>query len=331
MSLFSDLNNLTDLTIDPLSYDLLGITHDELTTYFKDHIKNSAKISGITEEDLLKGMKFWYNGYSFGEDTSLYNPFSILSFFGKSYFGNFWFATGTPIFLVESIRNRGVEPQEMENKEVSQSFFDKFSLEDLDMANLLFQTGYLTIKNKKRRGFETNYYLGYPNIEVSKSFYHNLLEAFTFKPNSTVGNSFIKMQRGLEEGNIELFVDHLKILLSDISYHLLPKKKNGQSKFETWEGYFHTIIYLITSFMGLYVQSEITKHKGRLDLLIKADDYIYLMEFKLDETAETAIQQIKDREYAASYKNENKPVYLVGIGFSKEERNIADWDSEVLT
>ena len=330
VSLFSDLNNLTDLTIHALSHDLLGITQDELLLYFDEHIKNAASKLEMDVEQLLYGIKLWYNGYSWDAETRLYNPFSLLSFFGANDFGNFWFATGTPTFLVNSIRDRGIDPQELEDKEVSYSFFDKFTLEGLDMVGLLFQTGYLTIKNKRRRGFETNYFLGYPNTEVSKSLYHNLLEAFTFKPNSTVGNSLLKMQRGLEEGNIQLFVDHLKILLSDISYHLLPKKKNSQTEFGAWEGYFHTIVYLITSFMGLYVQSEITKHKGRLDLLAEADDFIYLMEFKLGGQAAAAIQQIKDMEYAASLKGSKKTAYLVGINFSKEERNVSGWEAEVL-
>jgi hypothetical protein len=329
ISLFSDLNNLTDLTIDPLAYDLLGITQKELVHYFEEHIDYAAGEIGIPRSELLKGLKLWYNGYSYDAKTFLYNPLSLLNFFQKAYFGNFWFATGTPTFLVNTIRDKGINPRDLEKNEVDNSFFDKFSMEGLDMVGLLFQTGYLTIKSQRRRKFEPLYQLDYPNIEVKKAFFHNLLQAFAYKTPSTVGGILIKMERGLEEGNPQLFIDQLRILLSDISYHLLPKKKKNQGEFEAWEGYFHTIVYLITSFMGLYVKSEITSHKGRLDLLVETTNFLYLMEFKLDEPAQNAIKQIKDRQYAAAYLNSPKTIYLVGVGFSREERNVETWEAEV--
>lgn len=330
VSLFSDLNNLTDLTIDRLSDDLLGITQEELLDNFQDYIEIGIQHFKLKKEQLLADIKFWYNGYAFNPDTKLYNPFSLLSFFNARRFGNFWFATGTPTFLVNSIREQAIKPQELENITVPETFFDKYSLKDIDIIGLLFQTGYLTIKKTETRRHRTKYYLGYPNEEVRLSMIHNLMEAFTFKRSSTVGNVLLKMEEGLEEGDLALFVDQLQVLLSDISYHMLPKRKgNKQTEFEVWEGYFQTIIYLVTSFMGMYVQSEITKHKGRLDLLVETDNYLYIMEFKLDEPVKNAIEQIKNRQYTAAYKNSPKTVYLVGIGFSKEERNVEDWVSEV--
>ncbi|MEZ4886164.1 MAG: AAA family ATPase [Chitinophagales bacterium] len=334
VSLFSDLNNLTDLSIDPLSTDLVGITHKELLFYFDAYIQKAAEKFKMSKEGILQGIKLWYNGYSFDGEAFLYNPYSILSFFGKFHFGNFWFATGTPTFLVKSIRNNSILPMELENKEVPETFFDKFALENLDIVGLLFQTGYLTIKKTKRKRYEMSYFLGYPNIEVRKSLVHNLLEAFTYQTSSVVGVALLKMQGALEEGNVGVFIEQLKVLLSDISYHLLPKNKkqdsqaNQQKAFEVWEGYFQTIIYLVTAFMGLYVQTEITKHQGRLDLLAETDDFLYIMEFKLDEPADDAIQQIKNRKYTAAYKNSPKTIYLVGIGFSKKERNVENWKIE---
>mgnify|MGYP000093885565 CR=1 FL=1 len=330
VSLFSDLNNLQDLTIDPLTYDLLGITHDELLKYFeKDYIQPVAEHFKMSREELLKGVQLWYNGYSFDGMTKLYNPFSILNFFTKKRFSNFWFATGTPTFLVETIRDRGIRPQELEEIKVDDGFFDKFSLEDLEMSGLLFQTGYLTVKRTEQRGYRTNYFLGYPNIEVHHSFTHHLLQAFTYKQQGTVGNALIRMQEGLEEGDVEAFIRQLKVLLADISYHLHPKNKPDAESFKMWEGYFHTIIYLIMTFLSLDVESEVTKHKGRLDLSVQTPKFLYLMEFKLDEPAENAIQQIKNRDYIQSYTNVEKTIYLVGIGFSKTERNVAAWEVEI--
>ena len=329
VSLFSDLNNLQDLTMNP-PYDLMGITHEEFLEYFKDYyLQFPVERFKMSREQLLERIKIWYNGYSYDGETKLYNPFSILNFFKSERFRNFWFATGTPTFLVETIRDTKINPQELEEVEVDDGFFDKFSLEALDIPGLLFQTGYLTIKRIEYEGDQANYFLGYPNMEVYRAFTHNLLEAFTYKVNSIVNGALSKMQRGLKQGNIELFIKQLEILLADISYHLHPKDKSEEARFKMWEGYFHTIIYLITSFIGLYVEAETTKHKGRLDLMIETDDFLYLMEFKLNEPVENAIQQIKDREYLKSYANSPKTIYLVGIGFSKTERNVAAWESEI--
>ncbi|MEM6321914.1 MAG: ATP-binding protein [Bacteroidota bacterium] len=330
VSLFSDLNNLKDLTVNRWSHDLVGITQEELLAYFPEHIKATADYLDRSEDQLLADVKFWYNGYAYDPKIKLYNPFSLLNFFDARRFANFWFATGTPTFLVETIRNQAVFPKELEEVVVMETFFDKYSLERLDAIGLLFQTGYLTIKATETRRNRTKYYLGYPNEEVRLSLTYNLVEAFTFKRSSTVSEALVRMEEGLEDGEVGKFVEQLTILLSDISYHLLPRKKHKkQTAFEVWEGYFQTIIYLVTSFMGFHVQSEITKHKGRLDLFVETDDYIYLMEFKLDEPAKNALEQIKNREYAAAYKNTPKTLYLVGINFSKEERNVEDWDAEI--
>ena len=298
-------------------------------TYFPDYIDKAVTHFQISQEELIQQVKFWYDGYNFTTGIPLYNPFSILNFFHAMRFANYWFATGTPTFLVNIIRDNAIQPKELEDIQVPETFFEKYSLEDIDIIALLFQTGYLTITSTATKNWRTNYTLGYPNEEVRLSMIYNLVEAFTYKKSSIVGKALLKMESGLEEGKAEVFIEQLQILLADISYHLLPKsKRNKQSEFEVWEGYFQTIIYLVTSFMGLQVQSEITKHKGRLDLLVETDKYLYLMEFKLDEPVKNAIQQIKQREYATSFKNTLKELILVGIGFSKKERNVDTWQIE---
>lgn len=180
-------------------------------------------------------------------------------------------------------------------------------------------------------GFYNYYFLDYPNSEVKRAMMHNLMEAFTHKSTTIVSNALVKMERGLKRGNVTVFVEQLEVILADISDHLTPKnrKQAKQTAFEMWEGYFHTIIYLLTSYMGFQVNAEITKYKGRLDLLLETEKFLYLMEFKLDEPAKDAIVQIKKRKYAAAYRNSPKTVYLVGIGFSKEERNVESWEAEI--
>lgn len=331
VSLFSDLNNLTDLTVSSLATDLLGITQEELETNFNSYIGSTVESFKLSKDELLQAIKKWYNGYSYDGETTLYNPFSILSFFNEKRFANYWFATGTPTFLVNTIRDHGIKPKELEGQDVGEAFFDKFSLKQLDMPGLLFQTGYLTIKSVHRRIFQTRYTLGYPNLEVRHSMMHNLVEAFTYKKPSVVSGALINMQRGLETGNVRLFIDQLTIILADIPYHWHPKDKqpDEETLFKMWEGYFHTIVYLVTSYMDMYVKAEVAHHKGRLDLIAQTDDFIYLMEFKLDGTTEDALAQIKEREYAASYRNSSKTVYLVGINFSRQDRNVESWDVKV--
>ncbi|MCP3929583.1 MAG: AAA family ATPase [Bacteroidetes bacterium] len=330
VSLFSDLNNLTDLTIHSLSHDLLGITQKELVANFKEYIEVITQKFKMPEEDILKVIKNWYNGYSFDGEIRLYNPFSLLHFFLNKHFGNYWFATGTPTFLVNTIRDRGINPREFENKEVDEAFLMRFSLEDLNMTGLLFQTGYLTIRRIESDIYETRYFLDYPNLEVRKSMMRHLVEAFTFTPSSTASETLLKMQRGLRTGDLEMFVQQLTIILSNIKYNWQPPKqyKTEAELFRMWEGYFHAILYLITSHMEMYVQAEMAHQKGRLDLIAETKDFLYLMEFKLDEPVENAIAQIKTRQYALPYLNSPKTVFLVGINFSKEERNVESWEAE---
>jgi len=334
VSIFSDLNNLADLTIKRSTASLTGITQQELLGNFKPFIERSAKTLAMPEKELLLGLKTWYDGYSWDGQTFVYNPFSLLNFFSDSRFGNFWFATGTPTFLVNILRDNKIDVKSLEGREVSEAFFDKFTLANLDIYSLLFQTGYLTIKGIRKRKWQPAYQLSYPNEEVRQSFVQNLLEAFTHQPISVVSNVLLKMEQALEKGKVDIFVDQLEILLADISFHLFPKSKQQATpksmaqSFAAWEGYFQTIIYLVCSFLNLNIQAETSKHKGRYDLLAETEDYLYLMEFKLEDSAKNAIAQIKSKQYALSYKNSPKRILFVGIGFSKEERNVDSWAVE---
>jgi len=334
VSIFSDLNNLVDLTVKRTTADLTGITQTELLENFDPFIKRSTEELDFTRTQLLKWLKIWYNGYSWDGKTFVYNPYSLLNFFSDSRFGNFWFATGTPTFLMKTIQEQRIRPIQLDKKEFLETFFDKFSIEQIDIYNLLFQTGYLTIKSVKFEDGELRYKLGYPNREVQQSFIYNLLESFTNHSSNVIGDVLLKMRDALREGQVNIFIEQLQILLSDISYHLMPRRKKNTTTssknkaFDLWEGYFQTIIYLVSSFLNFTVQTELTKHKGRLDLLIDTAQFLYLMELKLDEPAKNAIAQIKSRQYAQSYKNTPKTVLLVGIEFSKKDRNIASWEVE---
>jgi len=176
MSMFSELNSLNDLTLSPEALNLTGITDDELAVYFDSYIQSTAAHFNMTKEELLKSMSSWYGGYSYDGETKLYNPSSIMSFFAQKRFGSFWFAVGTPTFLVEATRNKSIAPKDFEQVEVGNTFFNEFSVEEFDMVGLLFQAGYLTINRIEYPGIEPHYFLDYPNKEVRVGFTNNLLE-----------------------------------------------------------------------------------------------------------------------------------------------------------
>lgn len=334
VSIFSDLNNLKDLTLSERAVDLVGLTGADLDKYFTNYINEAKKRLNYTKDELLEQIKFWYNGYSWDGKTFVFNPFSLLNFFDECRFANFWFATGTPTFLIKIIRHRQLQLKKLESKQVFESFFEKFTLKNIDIYALLFQTGYLTILSMETSYNRPLYTLGYPNNEVHEAFINNLIESYTFNETSTVHDVLINIEFAIRYNKPQQFIEQLKILFANIAYQLLPQQKSQptpadiEENFAMWEGYFQTVIYLIISFLGLRIQCETSTSKGRIDAVVETDEYLYLMEFKLDQSAKTAIQQIKNRAYFQSFINTNKKIILLGIAFSKTTRNVKDWQAE---
>ncbi len=337
VSIFSDLNNLTELTLHRTAKDIVGITHQELDNYFKEPIHKIALKYNTSAKQLLKEMKFWYDGYSWDGKTFLYNPFSLLSFLDFQRFDQYWFATGTPTFLVDVIRQGKIHINQLKETTVNTHFFTSFDIKDIELNayHLLFQTGYVTVKAIKIEKFEETFTLGYPNQEVQNAFLYSLLEAYTFKPSEQLNSALLKIRTALRKNDLPTFIKQLKILFSDISYQLLPKKKHKnateqseQDNFAAWEGYFQTVIYLILSFLNISIHTEVSKHKGRMDGIAETDDFLYIMEYKLEGTTDEAFAQIKKGEYMASYGNKEKTIILVAIIFGREERNVTEWKAE---
>ncbi len=346
VSIFSDLNNLTDLTLSDKITDLVGINQSELLQYFPAYIEPIQSKYQLSREKLLYHIRSWYNGYSWDGTNFVYNPYSLLSFFFHQKFGNYWFQSGTPTFLVVRLRRQRVYLEGLENLKVSEHFFNKFELKDekkagetIDVRTLLFQTGYLTVKKTRinRKNMSTQYFLSYPNLEVKAAFLHHLIEVYTDQVPGLVSNTLELLQAALIEGDLKQLIQQIETIFSDISHHLFPSlnKKNPtkadkENYFKAWEGYFQTVIYLVIRYLGLQINAELSKNEGRLDAVIEVDNFIYIIEFKLDEEVETAIKQIKDRNYAASYKNSPQKVFLVGICFDSKKRNVNDWGFEEL-
>ena len=314
LSIFSKLNNLTDISMFPQYSAICGITQQELERDFKEPIVEFSKTLDISEEALKSLLKDNYDGYHFSEDlTDVYNPFSLISAFGNKRIYSYWFASATPTFLVNYMAEHPIDETKLnlismvpvENFDVS----PEISKESLP---LLYQSGYLTIKGyNKEYGV---YSLGYPNKEVKLGFEKCLLNYYN--GNNSTGNNFVlEFAISLRNNNIDKALTLMQTYYSSIPYDLQNKK----------EKHFQTIFYLIFSLLGQYIQSEVKTAIGRADAVVKTPNSVYVFEMKVDKTAEIALQQIDDKGYLIPYTTEGKRLVKVGLNFSSETRTLQDW------
>lgn len=313
ISVFSDLNNLIDITLSENFSTLLGYTEAELDHYFSSYIEPLAQKKGISRDQLLEKIQEWYNGYSWDGKNFVYNPFSILNLLNENSFENFWFATGTPTFLVNVIKNRQEDVKRFDQLTVSREAFEKFDIENMEITSLLFQTGYLTVKKVYYiRDDRKRYQLSYPNREVRDSFLKILFQEYTQKNTDRTGEILDRMAVTLAEDNIDLLIEQFKSLFASIPYDIFIGER---------EAYYHTIIYFVLKLIGAEVRPEEESNIGRLDAVLETKNKIYIMEFKLGSGQE-AMDQIKERKYAEKYRFKGKEIVLVGIGFDPGKRNI---------
>lgn len=311
VSLFSDLNNLEDITLIRRFATLTGYTQQELEHYFADYLEWITKVEGVHQETLKEKIKEWYNGYSWDGKQHVYNPFSILSFFKAEQFQNFWWHTGTPSFLIKLLR-KGMHYQ-LEEVRAGESIFESYTLDNLEFRSLLFQTGYLTIHAKSNLG---TYTLGYPNREVQDSMYQHLLGAF--REDSSVDSNPIVEQiiHSLFEKNIPAFIKYVNVLFESLPYQIFIKNQ---------ESFFHAILHIALQLVGMRIESEVSTAKGRVDTVIHTKTYVYIVEFKLDQSADEALTQIRKQRYGSKYINQGKEVLALGINFSSEKKEVAEW------
>jgi len=315
VSIFSDLNHLGELSLNPNYAALTGYTHKELKTYFADYLNNSSKILEI--DDIFNEISDWYNGYSWDGKTFVFNPFSILNFFENNKFDDYWFRSGTPTFLMKLIKERSdyFQLHRLEGMSVESSVFDKFDPEKIELTALLFQTGYLTIKDYNKR--TSKYNLQFPNNEVRKSFNNHLLSELSENGSDQNAMLLYDIIETLSSKNTERFFTHLKILFKNISYPLIGKSEN----------YFHTVFFAVIRLLGFDIETEVLTADGRIDAVIKTEKYIYIIEFK-SGTADEAIAQIKKKEYALKYAGDCREIILLGIGFNPELKNVENYKED---
>ena len=311
VSIFSDLNHLHDISMHEKYTTLTGYTLEELNTYFKEEIE-LLKIR-FDAGDVMEKIKLWYNGYSWDGIQFVYNPFSMLNFFSQQRFSDFWFETGTPTFLMNLFKNNNYEIPKLENIVVNAEVFNQYTLENLEILPLLFQTGYITVKAYDYE--KGKYILGYPNEEVKRAFYRHLLARFDDKTLDTNAIIITSIIDHLNANEIPEFIQRMRSLYKSVSYPLIDNQ----------ERYYHTIFYCVIKMMGFDIETEVLTSDGRIDAVIKTEKYIYVIEFKMGK-AQEAIEQIQKKQYHLKYANENgKQLILMGIGFDEATKNIEDW------
>ncbi len=332
VSIFSDLNHLTDLTLAEDYTTICGYTQAELEHYFPEGITKLAKKTGLTRERCLEKVKEWYDGFSWDGENFLYNPFSTLQLLNSSQFFNYWFATGTPTFLVKMMAN--LTEYQLENLKVRPQVFDTYNLRALDYKSLLLQTGYLAVKGRIMSDGAVDYYIvGFPNKEVREAYNEMLLAEFTDNTSSDAGVSIFDIRDAFLDNDLDKVKQIIQAMFHSIPADLFEKKdKNGHIK-AVGENFYHAIIYLIFNLLGVKMQAEVVVKGGRIDAVVETKEHIYLFEFKKDRSPELAIAQIRANQYFAKYLLSNKIIHLIGVRFSLEERGIdaeKDWAEEIV-
>ena len=314
VSVFSDLNNLKDISMDNRYIDICGITEAEIHEYFEEPLHELAEKEDISYEEVCDRLKKLYDGYHFEVDTvGIYNPFSLLNTFDSMKFGDYWFETGTPSFLVHLLKNADYDLNNLQSEQVSADVLNSIDSMSRNPIPVIYQSGYLTIKKYDER-FKM-YTLGFPNKEVEDGFVKYLLPLYTpIEENRTeffVANFISEIERGNPDG----FMERLQSLFADTDYEITGKM----------EKYFQNSMYLIFKLLGFYTEVERRTSRGRMDVVMKTKDYIYVFELKLDGTADEALKQIVDKGYAAPFKTDARTLYKIGVNFSSEIRGIEDW------
>lgn len=315
VSVFSDLNQLNDISMKPQYATICGITMQELTHTFAPEIQQLAEHNGLTQEEALQKMKISYDGYHFCEFAEgVFNPFSVLNLFDGYKFSNYWFQTGTPTFLVELLKKSEYDLRTLiDGVEASASSFTEYRIDANNPIPLIYQSGYLTIKDYSSRF--GNYLLEFPNDEVRYGFIDFLIPYYTSVVDDERGFYIGKFILELENGDYDSFLTLLQAFFADFPYELNDKS----------ERHYQVVFYLVFKLMGQFTDVEIRSARGRADAVVKTPAYIYIFEFKLNGTAEEALQQIDDKGYLIPYQADGRKLIKIGVEFSATERNISQW------
>jgi hypothetical protein len=322
VGVFSGLNNLHDISMVEKYATICGITQVELESYFSNYIDQLAHKQELSRDDCLAEIKRWYNGFDFSrnlsEAVSVYNPFSTLLLFDNKEFTNYWFATGSSEFLIKLIKNsHHFSLQSMDKIELSIEDFDSFEIDNLNLNAIMYQAGYLTIKDYDKENMI--YTLGYTNYEIDKTFKSNLLSSY-FVVGKTSSGLIFELYKSVINQQLELMIETFKEIFLNIDYSV---KIDDEKTFQN-------IIYLVFILLGFRIDKEHKTNIGRIDAIVFHNDNVYVFEFKKNKSAKDAISQIHDRGYYKKYQNMGKTIYLIGMNYNTDIREIDDYLIEQL-
>lgn len=313
-SIFSKLNNITDISLVPQYADICGYTQTDLEIIFADYLHDVD----------LKEVKLWYNGYNF-RGNSVYNPYDVLMFLWSKEYKPHWFETGTPTFLLEIIKQRKFYVPQLEELRVSETQLGEFDINNIQLEVLLFQTGYLTIRERKKIGIQTYYTLKIPNLEVQFGFNDYLMNMFyasMFESYERTGLSQA-LYFSIEEKKPEDLHKAFYTLFAGVSHQWFVKNNIAE-----YEGFYCSMFYVFFASLGLNIKNEDTTNKGRIDFTVITDDAVFIFEIKMKRIKQNALAQIKDKKYHEKYLSEKKEIYLIGIEFDEKIKNFSNFEYE---
>ncbi|MDR0891144.1 MAG: ATP-binding protein [Mediterranea sp.] len=316
VSVFSDLNNLTDITRDFRYAEICGITEKEIHDNFEEELHELATQNRMTYAEVCAKLKEDYDGYHFTEESvGIYNPFSLLNTFAKMRFGSYWFETGTPTYLVTLLRKHRYDLEQVAEAEgVNSDMLDSVDAHEVTPIPVLYQSGYLTIK-----GYDAlfdSYRLGFPNKEVEQGFLKFILPFYASTNTYTSSFNVEHFIREVRAGKPEAFLTRLRAFFADTPYELA----GGDL-----EVHYQNILFILFRLTGFYAQVEYRTSNGRVDLVVQTDHYIYIMEFKLHSTAEEAMRQIEEKQYALPFSADPRKLFKIGVSFDEKTRNVGEW------
>jgi hypothetical protein len=319
LSIFSGLNNLTDISLSTDYYDICGVSESELRPFFKPYIEELAQKNNLSYEDCTKKLKEYYDGYHFAENTEgIYNPFSLLNAFLAKKFGTYWVNTGTPTFLVECLQKNTYSLKNLTGTGINEQKLTDIHPYDNDPRPLFYQTGYLTIKTYDNEFRE--YTLDYPNREVEESFMNFIIPYYiNTKSVETDTFSVVDFTKDIIKGDVEAFMQKLKIFFAGIPYDITIETAYR------YENYYQTILYIIFKLIGFHIHAEYKTSNGRIDLLLQTKTTTYIIELKANGTAKEALEQINNKQYTLPFELNGTQLVKIGVAFNKDKRLLEDW------
>ncbi|MBR1812708.1 MAG: ATP-binding protein [Lachnospiraceae bacterium] len=320
VSIFSDLNQLNDISMNEFFSGICGITQKELEEYFTDEVEALANRRSMTRKECLRELKEQYDGYRFHPSgVGVYNPYSLLKAFYEKDFGSYWFETGTPSFLTKRLRNENFDIRSFSNQTLyaSESMLKDYTGDSRNMVALLYQTGYLTIEDYDSAIRE--YTLCFPNEEVKYGFIESMMPEYVENCGAGSGKDIFTLRRYVEQGNLEKIRDVLTALFASIPYTKTS---------DPFEHDFQSVIYLVFTLLGKFTICEMHTFTGRVDCKVETEKYIYLFEFKRDVRAEAALAQINEKDYTLPFVADHRKLYKIGVSFDSKKRTLDGWAVE---